>query len=273
MTVTGKKCGGTPTQSTAVSLKTLQIRPNPPKSTSNTPSFPPPDYKNFTLSCRFDVIFCNNFFTRILKTLHMPHDKDKNNRYKKVQVRLTPLQWTNIHTRIRMGEKKADLAREYGITRQAINYKFAGVVEESPIETAAAKIVLAHEYANDELQKLPPKVQEKAWDMAKALMSISESLTEGAMQGAINFRKLSTLANEMTEEMLDKGGDAQMLAIISAITKTANEAAAPSLNLLNINKQTVDRLTKTGDIVGKKTLADFYGIGLSDGVLDVKTDS
>ena len=32
------------------------------------------------------------------------------------------------------------------------------------------------------------------------------------------------------------------------------------MNLLNINKQTVDRLTKTGDIIGKKTLADFYGI-------------
>lgn len=202
----------------------------------------------------------------------MVHDKDKNNRHKKVQIRLTPLQWANIHMRLRMGEKQADLAREYGITRQSINYKFAGVVEESPIEKAAAKIVIAHEYANAELEKHPPKIQAKAWDMAKALMSISESLTEGALQGAMNFKKLSTLANEMTEEMLDKGGDSQMLAVISAITKTANEAAAPSMGLLNINKQTVDRLTKNGDIVGKKTLADFYGIGLSDGVLDVKTD-
>ena len=203
----------------------------------------------------------------------MSYHKDKNNKYKKVQVRLTPLQWTNIHTRIRMGEKKADLAREYGITRQAINQKFAGVVEESPIETAAAKIVMAHEYANEELQKMTPKTQKQAWDMAKALMSISESLTEGALQGAINFRRLATMANEMTEDMLERGGDSEMLAVISALSKTANEAAAPSLNLLNINRSTVDRLTRNGDIVGKKTLADFYGIGLSDGVLvDVETD-
>ena len=200
----------------------------------------------------------------------MPSDKDKNNPHKKVQVRLTPLQWTNIHTRIRMGEKKADLAREHGITRQAINYKFAGVVEESPLETAAAKIVIAHEYANDELQKLPRKTQAQAWDMAKALMAISENLTDGAMQGAVNFRKLATLASDMTEDMLEKGrADLATLGYISAITKTANEAAAPSLNLLNINKNTVDRLTKTGDIIGKKTLADFYGISTVMDIEDV----
>ena len=179
---------------------------------------------------------------------------------KKVQVRLTPLQWANIAARIRFGETKASLAREYGITRQAIHCKLPGLQEESPIETAASKIVIAHEYVQSGVKGMHPKLQVEAWDMAKNLIAISENLTEGALYGAMNFFKLAKLAQEMTESMLADGIDINTLGAISAITKTANEAAAPSMNLLNINKQTVDRLTKTGDIIGKKTLADFYGI-------------
>lgn len=180
---------------------------------------------------------------------------------KKVQVRLTPLQWANIAARVRFGESKASLAREYGITRQSIHSKMGvGLQEESPIETAASKIVIAHEYVQSGVKGMHPKLQVEAWDMAKNLISISENLTEGALYGAMNFFKLAKLAQEMTESMLADGIDINTLGAISAITKTANEAAAPSMNLLNINKQTVDRLTKTGDIIGKKTLADFYGI-------------
>ena len=189
----------------------------------------------------------------------MPIEKPKK-QAKKVQVRLTPLQWANIAARIRFGESKASLAREYGITRQAIHCKLPGLQEESPIETAASKIVIAHEYVQSGVKGMHPKLQVEAWDMAKNLISISENLTEGALYGAMNFFKLAKLAQEMTESMLADGIDIKTLGAISAITKTANEAAAPSMNLLNINKQTVDRLTKTGDIIGKKTLADFYGI-------------
>ena len=189
----------------------------------------------------------------------MPIEKPKK-LAKKVQVRLTPLQWANIAARIRFGESKASLAREYGITRQAIHCKLPGLQEESPIETAASKIVIAHEYVQSGVKGMHPKLQVEAWDMAKNLIAISENLTEGALYGAMNFFKLAKLAQEMTESMLADGIDINTLGAISAITKTANEAAAPSMNLLNINKQTVDRLTKTGDIIGKKTLADFYGI-------------
>ena len=189
----------------------------------------------------------------------MPIEKPKK-LAKKVQVRLTPLQWANIAARVRFGESKSSLAREYGITRQAIHGKLPGLQEESPIETAASKIVIAHEYVQSGVKGMHPKLQVEAWDMAKNLISISENLTEGALYGAMNFFKLAKLAQEMTESMLADGIDINTLGAISAITKTANEAAAPSMNLLNINKQTVDRLTKTGDIIGKKTLADFYGI-------------
>ena len=189
----------------------------------------------------------------------MPIEKPKK-QAKKVQVRLTPLQWANIAARVRFGETKASLAREYGINRQAIHCKLPGLQEESPIETAASKIVIAHEYVQSGVKGMHPKLQVEAWDMAKNLISISENLTEGALYGAMNFFKLAKLAQEMTESMLADGIDINTLGAISAITKTANEAAAPSMNLLNINKQTVDRLTKTGDIIGKKTLADFYGI-------------
>lgn len=189
----------------------------------------------------------------------MPIEKPKK-LAKKVQTRLTPLQWANIAARIRFGESKSSLAREYGITRQAIHCKLPGLQEESPIETAASKIVIAHEYVQSGVKGMHPKLQVEAWDMAKNLIAISENLTEGALYGAMNFFKLAKLAQEMTESMLADGIDINTLGAISAITKTANEAAAPSMNLLNINKQTVDRLTKTGDIIGKKTLADFYGI-------------
>ena len=189
----------------------------------------------------------------------MPIEKPKK-LAKKVQVRLTPLQWANIAARVRFGESKSSLAREYGITRQAIHGKLPGLQEESPIETAASKIVIAHEYVQSGVKGMHPKLQVEAWDMAKNLIAISENLTEGALYGAMNFFKLAKLAQEMTESMLEAGVDINTLGAISAITKTANEAAAPSMNLLNINKQTVDRLTKTGDIIGKKTLADFYGI-------------
>ena len=191
----------------------------------------------------------------------MFEDKPRKKLAKKVQVRLTPLQWANIAARIRFGESKSSLAREYGITRQAIHGKLPGLQEESPIETAASKIVIAHEYVQSGVKGMHPKLQVEAWDMAKNLISISENLTEGALYGAMNFFKLAKLAQEMTETMLEEDKvDINTLGAISAITKTANEAAAPSMNLLNINKQTVDRLTKTGDIIGKKTLADFYGI-------------
>ena len=192
----------------------------------------------------------------------MFEDKPRKKLAKKVQVRLTPLQWANIAARVRFGESKASLAREYGITRQSIHSKMGiGLQEESPIETAASKIVIAHEYVQSGVKGMHPKLQVEAWDMAKNLISISENLTEGALYGAMNFFKLAKLAQEMTETMLEEDKvDINTLGAISAITKTANEAAAPSMNLLNINKQTVDRLTKTGDIIGKKTLADFYGI-------------
>ncbi len=46
----------------------------------------------------------------------------------------------------------------------------------------------------------------------------------------------------------------QISAAITAEIARGKAAGVP------IDKSTVDRLTKTGDIIGKKTLADFYGI-------------
>lgn len=152
-------------------------------------------------------------------------------------AKLTKRQWARLKSRLDAGEKASTLAREYGITRQSISGKFSE--QKKVVLDVANQIVASQNDIEAALQKLPPDLQVKAWDLASDLMAISKHISIGSKYGAMTFHKLAGIANLKAQELDDNDPDHEQVALIAALTKVGNEAAAPALNLLNANKDQI----------------------------------
>lgn len=156
---------------------------------------------------------------------------------------LTPKQWKEIEERLVNGEAGCALAKEFGVTYNAIKKRFGAGVHQ--VKKVAAQIV-ATESA---LKSLPVSAQISAVNLANRLRSISEHLSGAAEFGAMTAHRLSGLANSEVQKVdeVDPLQSLEALKGVSALTRLANDSAEIGLNLLKANKEAIDDLNKQAD--------------------------
>jgi hypothetical protein len=147
--------------------------------------------------------------------------------------KLTVAQWETIKTRILAGEKPADLAREFGVSKTAISVQVSKRIET--VREVANKMV------NTEvaLRALPIADQLSAVSLADSLRSISEHLASAANFGAATARRLAGIAHTHSAKVDEVNPEASLktLTTISALTKMSNEASQLGRDLLVANKE------------------------------------
>ncbi|MDM0118436.1 helix-turn-helix domain-containing protein [Variovorax arabinosiphilus] len=146
--------------------------------------------------------------------------------------KLSIAQWEAIKTRILAGEKPADLAREFGVSKTAISVQVSKRIET--VREVANKMVDT-EVA---LRALPIADQLSAVSLADSLRSISEHLAPAANFGAATARRLAGIAHVQSAKVDDVNPEKSLktLTSISALSKMANESSQIGLNLLAANK-------------------------------------
>jgi len=159
---------------------------------------------------------------------------------------LTPKQWQDIEKRLINGEAGCALAKEYGVTYNAIKKRFGSQTKQ--IKAVANQILETER----NFKALPISSQISAVNLADLLRSISGHLGHAANYGAMTAHRISGIANAQADKIDDANpiGDEASLATlkgISALTTLANNSAEIGINLLKANKETIDNLNKSDD--------------------------
>jgi len=159
---------------------------------------------------------------------------------------LIPAQWEDIKQRLINGEAGCALAKEYGVTYNAIKKRFGAQTKEIK---AVANQILATER---NFKALPVSSQISAVNLADLLRSISGHLGHAANYGAMTAHRLSGIANAQVEKIDDQDPikdekSLETLKGISALTRLANDSAEIGMNLLKANKEAVDGLNRQDD--------------------------
>lgn len=150
--------------------------------------------------------------------------------------KLTEVQWEKIGNRLLAGESAASLAREFQVSKSVISARFSKRLET--VRNTAGLIV----EADNALAKLNITEQHSAFNLANELMAISTHVSQGARYGAMTFHRLAGVANQHAQTLDDANPDEESLLTIAKLTKTANEAVSPALNLLSANKAAVEKM-------------------------------
>lgn len=154
--------------------------------------------------------------------------------------KLTEKQWAEITSRLVAGEKAADLAREFGVSKAAISSRVSKRAET--IHSVANQVVTAER----SLAMLPVSEQLIAVNLASKLRAISDNLASAAMHGAATAHRLNALANSEVAKIDDAQPleSAESLKGVMVLTKLANDSASIALNLLAANKESVQKLNE-----------------------------
>lgn len=152
--------------------------------------------------------------------------------------KLTEDEWATIKRRVISGEKPADLAREYKVSRATISTRVSKRVEE--IKTVAEQVVQAER----SLAALPISEQLLTVSLASRLRAISDNLASAAHHGAATAHRLNALANAEVSRVDDAAPMASLenLRNVGVLTKLANDSASIALNLIAANKEQVKKL-------------------------------
>ena len=154
--------------------------------------------------------------------------------------KLTDKQWDEIKSRMLKGEKAADLAREYGVSKTSISERLSERIRT--MKTVSNQLVTAEQ----NLKALPVSEQVTVLNFVDDLKAISLNLASAGKFGAINANRLSELANSqlgtVNEETLMTGEGMVALKLVGALQDLANEASKVPLGLLNANKDQVVKL-------------------------------
>jgi transposase-like protein len=141
--------------------------------------------------------------------------------------KLTPTQWEEIGRRLAGGESAAALAREFGVSQTNISIRFT---KESKVKVQALAT---------ELAALPRKDHSAVVTLADEMRAISNNLAVGSRYGSATAKRLHELAHAEVNRIPDEGElskHIETLKGVAAFTRTANEAAATGLALLNANR-------------------------------------
>jgi hypothetical protein len=160
-------------------------------------------------------------------------------------AKLNQRQWDKIEKRLLAGEKITVIARDNGISHQAIRKRLGSLVTE--IKQVANQIV----ETETALRKLPDVAQVTARNLADDLMAISMHAASGSKYGAMTFHRLTGIANQHAQTLDDNDPSPETLTLIGALTKVGNDAVAPALNLLAANKDRIKEADDLADAEGK----------------------
>lgn len=171
---------------------------------------------------------------------------------------LSDAKWAELEKRLLAGEKAADLAKVYKVSRSAISKRFSKPIEA--VKTVANQLVSAEEA----LARLPISQQINALNLAASLRSISTHLASAANLGAATAHRLSALANSEVQKIDDAEPlkSIENLKGVAALTKMANDSATIGMNLLAANKETVKSINEQPPEEDGPDLS-----GLSDGAI------
>lgn len=155
--------------------------------------------------------------------------------------KLTPAQWGEVASRLAKGEKAADLAREFGVSKAAVSKQVSKRTDT--IRQVAEQVVAA----DTAFRSLPIADQFIASGIIDDLKAISSHLASAAKYGAASAHRLSMLANQKLEtvDAVDPMKSVDELRTVGALTELANKASTIPLNLLSANKKTVERINDT----------------------------
>jgi hypothetical protein len=151
--------------------------------------------------------------------------------------KLTDAQWEELKGRLARGEKAADLAKEYDVSKTAISNRVSKRIET--VKDVANQIVKTEEA----LRSLPVSEQLLAVSLATELAAVSMHLAGAAKFGAATAHRLSGIAHAKVQEIDDAKplGDESLTALkgVAVLTKLANESSQIGLNLLAANKDMI----------------------------------
>lgn len=146
--------------------------------------------------------------------------------------KLTTEQWADITRRLAEGEKAADLAREFDVSKTAISNRVSKRAET--VKAVANQLVAAE----SKLRALPVSEQILTLNLADKLRSISSHAAGAAENGMMVAHRLTGISRMLVERIDDADPTSSMddLKAVAAMGRIANDAAHIGLNLLNANK-------------------------------------
>lgn len=151
--------------------------------------------------------------------------------------KLTDQQWDTIKRRLAAGEKAADLAREFKVSKATISTRVSKRIET--VKSVANQIVSAE----SALKALPVSEQLLTLTLADELRAISTHLAGAAKFGAATSHRLSGIAHSKVQEIDDAAplteDSLESLRGVAALTELANKASVIGMNLLAANKEMV----------------------------------
>ncbi len=165
-------------------------------------------------------------------------------------AKLTDKQWASVIKRVLVGgEKPADLAREFGITLQAVRKKL--VHNGEPIKVVAKQIV----EAESGLDRLDFSSQVTAMSYAEKLRNTLYHASSAAEYGAMTAHQLSGLAFAQSQKIrtnTDGNIDHEKLKTVAMLTDVSNKANEPAIKLISTLKdqmQDEDRAKRLYDLI------------------------
>lgn len=169
---------------------------------------------------------------------------------------LNEKQWAEVERRSIAGESGRKLAAEFGITEGAIRKRLGTQVKQ--IKIVANQIV----ETNRALKALPIGAQISAQTLAEELMAVSMHLASTAKFNAATAHRVAGIANAKAAEIDDAAplDDESRAALrdVAVLVDMSNKASEVPLGLLKANKEAVDSLNKSKEVV-PDGLEHFYG--------------
>jgi len=175
--------------------------------------------------------------------------------------KLDDAKWEELKSRLAKGEKAADLAREYKVSKAAISSRMSKRIET--IKIVANQIVSAEKA----LSSLTIAEQVLTISLADDLRAISMHLAGAAKFGAATAHRLSGVAHQKVQEIDDSapltGESMESLKVIAALTRTANESSQIGISLLSANKEVAAAAAESAKSKPLSGLTHFYAARLA----------
>ena len=166
---------------------------------------------------------------------------------------ITDKQWKDIEARVLNGESMRAIAREYNVSEGVIRKRIN--TQTKPVKEIANQLARA-ELA---LEALPINTQVKVRSLADELKDISHHIASAARYGAMTAHRLAGMANSQLDmiDETDPFTSVDAMKSVNALTSMANEAGKTAIQLLNTNKEQVQRISEPEE-KEVMSLDDFY---------------
>ena len=166
--------------------------------------------------------------------------------------KLTPDQWEEIAKRMLSGERAADLAREFGVSKAAISVRVKNRIET--VKSVANQLVAA----NASLNSLSVSDRLLTLNVASELTAMQNHMLKAGVYGAANAHRLHGMASALIEQIDDADPLASMEQVKGAavLTRLGNEAGDIATSFMTANK---DRMKTLDAEDVPNDLGHFYG--------------